>query len=445
GANSSDHSDGAWLPQVMRGVFTHDKQTYSPNTNTSNTTENPAITHALTHGLSNNHQATAANLNQYLPNLCQLNGVKGSEVGMGRGVGGGLVGASMFMSGRPQGTGRGHLPLGTLHQSLPRHHTLSMPCTSTTTTNIHHATLNANEEDASFKSFSRDFGHGCSHQEDLPHTAWNNAHGHHYSNSLTADFKNSYLAKVNSINAAGGTDGNSPYPHIDGNKLITVPNSYTTQLSATPMPPAVVAMLKGNSNAAHSHSPWNHTYMELGTESSDPVYEEIEREKYLNCGGQTVQGVGSLTGCEEMQVSDLSDDYVKGRAPSDMSHQSSHSYGDARLLIPYHSHQMAHPRSHQEQQYALSEERLRDFNAAQMSQDLEQLQHVQQQYNQENLMTVAVLNGERVVCHLTSPSNPNQPQSLPVIPEASRGGVMVSQPQTNGYPAHLVASHPQNL
>ena len=80
-----------------------------------------------------------------------------------------------------------------------------------------------------------------------------------------------------------------------------------------------------------------------------------------------------------------------------------------------------------------------------MSRDLEQLQHVQQQYNRENLMTVAVLNGEQVVCRLTSPSNPNQPQSLPVIHEASRGGVMVSQPQTNGYPAHLVVSRPQHL
>ncbi|CAL4122740.1 unnamed protein product, partial [Meganyctiphanes norvegica] len=442
GSSSSEHSDGAWLPQVMHGVFTQDKQIYSPSTNTSNSTVNPAINHTLTHGLSNNHQATAPNLNQHLPNLCQLNGVKGTKVGMGRGVDRDLVGGSISMSVGPMG--RGHLPLGPLHQSLPRHHMHSMPPT-TYTTNIHHATLDSNEEDASFKSFLQDSRNGYSQQEDSPHTAWNNTHDHHYSNSLTTDLKKSYFAKLNRINITGGTDRNSPFPHIDGNKLITVPNSYTTQLSSTPMPPAVVVMLKGNSNTAYSHSPWNHNYMEIGTESSDPVYEEIEHEIYLNRGGQTIQGVRSLTSGEAMHLSYLSDEYVNYKTPSDMSHQSSHSYGDARPLLPYNSHQMTHARPNQDQQYALSEERLCDFKAAQISQDLEQLQHAQQQYNQENIMTVAVLNGEQVVCHITSPSNPNQPQSVPIIHEASRGGFMVSQPQTNGYPAHLVIGRPQCL
>ncbi|XP_069173525.1 latrophilin Cirl isoform X3 [Procambarus clarkii] len=384
---------------------------------------------------------------KYLPTLCQLGGVKGSGDTTHPPVGPLLSGATSTMgSGGSLRQGvTGHLPLGTLHQSLPRHHTVTLPhtttTTTTTTTNLHHATLNHVDEDASYKSFSRDSGHGGSEQEDSPRAGWNNHH-HRYSNSLTADLKNAYLAKLNSINAAGGLDGGLTFPNMEGgNKVITVPNSYTTQISPAAVPPAVAAMLRGNGNTARSHSPWNHTYMEIETEA-DPVYEEIERERWVGRSGGVV---GAPTGQETMQVSDLSDEDVKRGTPSDMSRQSSRSYGDARPLLPYHHAQGHHfARSPQDQQFALSEERLRDFNAAQMSRDLEQLQQAQQQFSRENLMTVAVLNGEQVVCRLTSPSNPQAPQSLPVIHEGSGRGLVVSQatPATNGYPAHLVVSRP---
>lgn len=87
-------------------------------------------------------------------------------------------------------------------------------------------------------------------------------------------------------------------------------------------------------------SPWNHTYTEI---RDDPVYEEIER------GG-------------EMQVSDMSDE--DGKRQSDVSRQSSRSYGDHRPLIPYSPG------------CDLPTSRLR------------------------NARTVAVLDGETVVCHL---------------------------------------------
>ncbi|XP_071548081.1 latrophilin Cirl-like isoform X3 [Panulirus ornatus] len=381
---------------------------------------------------------------KYLPTLCQLGGVKGSGDTTHPPVGPLLSGATSTMgSGGSLRQGvTGHLPLGTLHQSLPRQHTVTLPHTTTTTTTPpHHATLNHADEDASYKSFSRDSGHGGSEQEDSPRAGWNNHH-HRCSNSLTADIKNAYLSKLNSINAAGGLDGGIAFPNIEGgSKIITMPNSYTTQLSPAAVPPAVAAMLRVNGNTARSHSPWNHTYMEIETEA-DPVYEEIERERWI---GRSAGVVTAPTGQEAMQVSDLSDEDVKRGTPSDMSRQSSRSYSDARPLLPYHHTQGHHlARSPQDQQFALSEERLRDFNAAQMSRDLEQLQQAQQQFSRENLMTVAVLNGEQVVCRLTSPSNPQAPQSLPVIHEGNGRGLVASQaaPATNGYPAHLVVSRP---
>lgn len=81
-------------------------------------------------------------------------------------------------------------------------------------------------------------------------------------------------------------------------------------------------------NGQRSTSPWNHTYTEIhdaqrayGKRGSamlnddDPVYEEIERN--------------------EIQVSDMSDE--DGKRQSDMSRQSSRSYGDHRPLIPAYS------------------------------------------------------------------------------------------------------------
>ncbi|XP_045122883.1 latrophilin Cirl-like isoform X3 [Portunus trituberculatus] len=461
----------AWLPQAVRGVFAAEKQTYSPNNTTTTTSSNnnphhhhhhlhhhhhhPAISHALNHAL-----ASSPALNQYLPTLCQLGGVKGPGGSTHPPAGPLLSGATSTMGsgGSLRQGATGHLPLGTLHQSLPRHHhhpvTLPHTTTTTTTTSPHPGTLNQEDKEGTYKnSFSKDSGHGTYEQEDSPRSGWNNHHNHHnhhghhrYSNSLTADLKNAYLAKLNSINASAGLDGGLTFPSMEGgNKQISVPNSYTTQLSPAQVPPAMAAVLRGNGNTARSHSPWNHTYMEIETEA-DPVYEEIERERWA--GRSAGLGVPPA-GQEAMQVSDLSDEDVKRGTPSDVSRQSSRSYGDARPLLPYHHHSSPghhYPKSPQDAQFALSEERLRDFNAAQMSRDLEQLQQAHQQFSRENLMTVAVLNGEQVVCRLTSPSNPQAPQSLPVIHEGGGRGMVVTQANSsaNGYPAHLVVSRPSH-
>ncbi len=109
---------------------------------------------------------------------------------------------------------------------------------------------------------------------------------------------------------------------------------------------------------SRSASPWNHTYMEIDrrggirkplTEEEengmvDPVYEEIERS--AGCGG------GDLCPCNHQmmpqqrpahyqQASDLSDEDRRQNS-SDVSRQSSRSYGDNRPLIPHqHQHQLS--------------------------------------------------------------------------------------------------------
>ncbi|XP_044741072.1 latrophilin Cirl-like isoform X3 [Chrysoperla carnea] len=109
-------------------------------------------------------------------------------------------------------------------------------------------------------------------------------------------------------------------------------------------------------------SPWNHTYTEIHDNPQrlvgqnmfdDPVYEEIDRN--------------------EIQVSDMSDE--DGRRQSDMSRQSSRSYGDHRPLIPYS------PAVERNVQSCM-EHRLGNANARSLA---------------------AVLDGETVVCHLEPP------------------------------------------
>lgn len=107
-----------------------------------------------------------------------------------------------------------------------------------------------------------------------------------------------------------------------------------------------------------SSSPRSHTYSEIASAShrSDPVYEEIERERG-HCS----------------QISDVSDEDAKRN--SDMSRQSSKSYGDHRPLIPYN------PVTDQNFHAAL--------DAA-----------YRQQLKEHSARTVSVLDGQTVVCHL---------------------------------------------
>lgn len=253
--------------------------------------------------------------------------------------------------------------------------------------------------------------------------------------------------------------------------------------------------IQGMRIAHRNQSPWNHTYTEipdgvvvrpLEANGPDPVYEEIERE-----------------GRSEIQVSDMSDEDGR-RQSSDISRQSSRSYGDHRPLLPYtlpdrgcaptlpthdprlqarlrhtdalqlavpdnqtlacaarvqppldhtivsagHTLPLPHPtvgashviphgnghigspmdvQQYQETHLAamghntvvqpLSEPNLRNWEAVQRHRDLQQLQHLGE-------MTVAVLNGEQVVCKLKSPLAPiheNSSQATTVA-TATAGG-----------------------
>ena len=152
-------------------------------------------------------------------------------------------------------------------------------------------------------------------------------------------------------------------------------------------------------------SPYNHTYTEIREGSrlqqpshgdyglgqqlvhDDPVYEEIERAGEL------------LVQCPETaQTSDMSDE--DGRRQSDMSRQSSRSYGDHRPLIPYS------PAAERGLETAWTLEKLRRQHQQQSRHiEVAEHQHVQAQQQQQlrpqdHTRTVAVLDGHTVVCHL---------------------------------------------
>lgn len=165
-------------------------------------------------------------------------------------------------------------------------------------------------------------------------------------------------------------------------------------------------------------SPFNHTYTEIRdgrhhhqlhghhhphlhlsrglVGEDDPVYEEIERG--------IVPG-GGVAG--EIQVSDMSDE--DGRRQSDMSRQSSRSYSDARPLIPYSpanertlgQYGQAPPGDRYdplEQDRVISAcwEKFRRQPRYEMG-ELPRGYGVPQQ---DHTRTVAVLDGQTVVCHL---------------------------------------------
>ncbi|XP_066246898.1 latrophilin Cirl-like isoform X1 [Euwallacea similis] len=149
----------------------------------------------------------------------------------------------------------------------------------------------------SFKSYSRDSGHGGSEQEESPRSQMIIAEAHRISAAL---------AKENQRQ---------------------IPPSHQANFSEYGMRPSgqqthcVATGRKKLNSTKPLH--WNqHTYTEIYdgqnprgylNSEDDPVYEEIDRN--------------------EIQVSDMSDEDAKRQ--SDMSRQSSRSYGDHRPLIPY--------------------------------------------------------------------------------------------------------------
>ncbi|KAG0728417.1 hypothetical protein GWK47_032509 [Chionoecetes opilio] len=223
----------------------------------------------------------------------------------------------------------GSLPRGSLNRTPQRnssgrvarqHHTLHARTTA----------HDQEDEKYSFKSCGRDSGHGGSEQEDSPRTGPapklsslrlnNNVVPH-----LAQDHLVNPFTTANSTTTTGGGVGNNgshsqPPPGPDA----LLPDYRLAGDAPTLRLPSSATPSRGHRN----HSPWNHTYTEIpdGVASArqaplengtDPVYEEIERE-----------------GRSELQVSDLSDEDGR-RHSSDISRQSSRSYGDHRPLLPY--------------------------------------------------------------------------------------------------------------
>ncbi|KAF7398871.1 hypothetical protein HZH66_006768 [Vespula vulgaris] len=159
----------------------------------------------------------------------------------------------------------------------------------------------------------------------------------------------------------------------------------------------------------HVHLPAHRGVGSVGglTNEDDPVYEEIERG-----------GAGGAVG--EIQVSDMSDE--DGRRQSDMSRQSSRSYGDHRPLIPYspandrnllHYGQTMSDRvgntHYDPTEYGPTVERTLNacwekLRRQQARYELGELPRLPAGYGlppqQDHTRTVAVLDGHTVVCHL---------------------------------------------
>ncbi|XP_024877143.1 latrophilin Cirl-like isoform X5 [Temnothorax curvispinosus] len=196
----------------------------------------------------------------------------------------------------------------------------SAPTTDSSGLSPHAATNNI-----SFKSYSRDSGHGGSEQEDSPRTHNTLTLGHSGRRRGPND-----AGEMNTgTRTIGGRRAAMPYNH-----------TYTEIVDG-----------RGNGGVAghhqlHGHH-GQHVHLPRGlANEDDPVYEEIERgggggggvgvggNNGSNNGGIGIgSGIGGIVGAGEIQVSDMSDE--DGRRQSDMSRQSSRSYGDHRPLIPY--------------------------------------------------------------------------------------------------------------
>ncbi|XP_032454612.1 latrophilin Cirl isoform X6 [Nasonia vitripennis] len=290
---------------------------------------------------------------------------KGSSGGGSGGSGAGGTGAN-GSHGNSHGGGAG--------KDFASHNTSSNP--SAPTTDSSGLSPHANSNNISFKSQSRDSGHGGSEQEDSPRVLGGQpGYGHSAMTlqgySLRARERRLLGELEVGSRATTGRRAASPYNH-----------TYTEIRDAR----------------HQQHYAQQHGYGLSQHMQDDPVYEEIER-------AQGVLGIGG--GCPEaaQAASDMSDE--DGRRQSDMSRQSSRSYGDHRPLIPYS------PAAERSLEAAWALEKLRRQHQASSRPELEQqqqqlrpqaqLQHQHQQLQQQqqdHTRTVAVLDGHTVVCHL---------------------------------------------
>ncbi|GLV46319.1 Calcium-independent receptor for alpha-latrotoxin [Carabus blaptoides fortunei] len=202
----------------------------------------------------------------------------------------------------------------------------------------------------SFKSYSRDSGHGGSEQEDSPRS---HVIGTNVTDCRLSNVKDSRRQPYMSSDLNPQIPMNNTLSHnvqaelseyLHKNEAMQHVNSNSGKQQQLQQQQAQ-HMLVGSGASSHQHftnrkknnggncflrsaSPWNHTYTEIhdgrmhhrasmsnNEDDPDPVYEEIERN--------------------EIQVSDMSDEDGSKRQSDMSSRQSSRSYGDHRPLIPY--------------------------------------------------------------------------------------------------------------
>jgi hypothetical protein len=225
----------------------------------------------------------------------------------------------------------------------------------------------------SFKSYSRDSGHGGSEQEDSPRshtivadTRLNNAKDVRRQAYVSSDCNQAIIENNVQLNYPDYNRRHDTIPHP---KHLPLPQS---------LQPHGTRKKNGNFSKPGGNHWSHHTYTEIYDGRSprglapedDPVYEEIERN--------------------EIQVSDMSDE--DGKRQSDMSRQSSRSYGDHRPLIPYS------PGTDRSILEAVKKEHNR------YPQEMENYRMRANMYRGDTVRSLAaVLDGETVVCHLEPP------------------------------------------
>jgi hypothetical protein len=228
-------------------------------------------------------------------------------------------------------------------------------------------------QNISFKSYSRDSGHGGSEQEDSPRshtivadTRLNNAKDVRRQAYVSSDCNQAIIENNVQLNYPDYNRRHDTIPHP---KHLPLPQS---------LQPHGTRKKNGNFSKPGGNHWSHHTYTEIYDGRSprglapedDPVYEEIERN--------------------EIQVSDMSDE--DGKRQSDMSRQSSRSYGDHRPLIPYS------PGTDRSILEAVKKEHNR------YPQEMENYRMRANMYRGDTVRSLAaVLDGETVVCHLEPP------------------------------------------
>ena len=191
-----------------------------------------------------------------------------------------------------------------------------------------------NWQNVSYKSYGRDSGNGSSEQDDSPRQQ---------QQQQLVNLHRAAVQQQMGLGSMGRRGTNYPHPP---NPALAEGAAMDAQLIAqfrenrSGTSPLRMNQLRG-SKRSRSASPWNHTYMEIdlrrradqlpeGMELTDPVYEEIERNSgECPCRHYT------------QNSSDMGSDEEGRRQNSDVSRQSSRSYGDNRPLIPLSQHQAA--------------------------------------------------------------------------------------------------------